>query len=177
MTPDSITPDDIELMERLTQGDCTALAKLYDRHSQVILSLSYKLLGNRSDAEDLLHDVWLEAWQHCSEYKSDRSSVKAWLLLRTRSRALDRIRTDAYKRRRSSGLPIPEDTNIGDDLYRIPSAIANIPEWQQGVIMLAYFEGMTTSEIGHRLGIPIGTVKSRSYSAMQSLRDMLCSGV
>jgi RNA polymerase sigma-70 factor (ECF subfamily) len=175
---------DSTLVERMTRGDRSALAALYNRHAPIMLALAHRLLGTRQDAEDLTHDVFLEAWQHCTEYSEERSSVRSWLLLRARSRAVDRLRSTANRRRiavntvqaSESEPSIPRHALASDDRHRLPDALAHMPESQQHVIALSYFEGLSTVEISLRLGIPTGTVKSRTHAAIATLRHVLGVG-
>ena len=172
---------DPALVLRMSQGDRAALAELYERHAQTLLSLAYLLLRDRPEAEDVLHDVFLEAYRRAAEYSEVRGSVRTWLLLRTRSRALDRLRSKG--RRQSLLLGVtreseqaggkPSDLAGIADRHRLPAALAQIPEPQQRVIELAYFEGLSTVEISSRLGIPAGTVKSRTHAAITALRSAL----
>jgi RNA polymerase sigma-70 factor (ECF subfamily) len=167
---------DLELLARMLRGDRGALAELYGLHAHSLLSLAYGVLRDRQEAEDLLHDVFLEAWRCAGDYDAARSSVRSWLLLRTRCRALDRLRANARKRALAEDVAELDRTPRAAphaDLHRLPAALAQVPEPQQGVIMLAYFEGLSTHEISSRLGIPEGTVKSRTHAAIKTLRSVL----
>jgi RNA polymerase sigma-70 factor (ECF subfamily) len=169
---------DAALVERLTRGDRDALAALYQRHGATLLALAYRLLRDRQESEDLIHDVFLEAWQHCAEYSQARSSVRGWLLLRTRSRALDRLRARARRRDASTGTENIEsgqahEYSMPSDEHRLPGALAQMPVTQKDVLVLSYFEGLSTLEISSRLGIPTGTVKSRTHAAIATLRHVL----
>ena len=171
---------DVALVVRMTHGDRSAVAELYGRHAPTLLALAQGVLRDRQEAEDVIHDVFLEAWQHCSEYSEARASVRSWLLLRTRSRAVDRVRmkarrnvltNDAVRDESQKRVANTDITLI--DQHRLPAALSRIPEAQQQVIWLAYFEGLSTPEIASRLGIPAGTVKSRTHAALATLRGML----
>lgn len=169
---------DEELIARMGRGDRAALAELYGLHARSLLALAQSLLRHRHDAEDLLHDVFLEAWRCADDYSPERGSVRSWLLMRTRSRALDRLRSSSRRRSAVStqsqgeaSAALPEALTA--DRHRLPAALAQVPEAQQGVLVLAYFEGLTTHEISSRLGIPEGTVKSRAHAAIQTLRKLL----
>jgi RNA polymerase sigma-70 factor (ECF subfamily) len=168
---------DVSLVERLTRGDRAALAALYQRHGATLLALAFRLLRDKQESEDLIHDVFLEAWQHCAEYAQARSSVRSWLMLRTRSRSLDRLRSrtrrrDATARSEPVELARGQDHKLSDG-HRLPGALAQMPVTQQDVIVLSYFEGLSTLEISSRLGIPAGTVKSRTHAAIAALRHAL----
>ena len=169
---------DVALMTALQQGDRGALASLYDRHAPQLLGLAWRILGNRGDAEDLIHDVFLEAWNKAASFDPGRGSVRAWLVTRVRSRAIDRLRVLGTARRHAMAETAAapeepaalEDPSHAPDRRRARDALAGLPEEQRTVIELAYFEGLTCREIGDRCGIPVGTVKSRMSAAIGKLR-------
>jgi RNA polymerase sigma-70 factor, ECF subfamily len=174
-------PDDGDraLVAAIAEGDRTALANLYDRYVSILLAVGQRMLGNRREAEDLVHDVFLEAWRQAGAYDSKRGSVKAWLLVRLRSRALDRHRAasrapmpiDAAARL-AEQVAVGEDSAVAlaPDRAAVRRALAALPEEQRAVLELGYFEGLSSSEIAARTGAPIGTVKSRVATALARLR-------
>lgn len=134
------------------------------------------MLKSPQEAEDLIHDVFLEAWRRSADYSEERGTVRAWLFMRARSRALDRIK--------SAGRPVAASTEpiaavaapaLADDHGRLRELLRAMPEVQQQVLILGYFEGLSTVEIAERLGIPAGTVKSRTRAALGALRTVLGS--
>jgi RNA polymerase sigma-70 factor (ECF subfamily) len=137
------------------------------------------VLGDRTVAEDVLHDVFLEAWHHAREFDPGRGTVRAWLVTRMRSRALDRRATSARQARLSDeagrqigGAEAPgADAQAGLDGERLRSHIADMPGELSAIIDLAYFEGLSSPEIAARLHIPVGTVKSRMARALSLLRQ------
>lgn len=168
------------LLAAAAAGDETALAGLYDRHASTMLGVALRILKVRQDAEDLVHDVFVEAWQHARDFDPRRGSVRSWLLVRVRSRAVDRLRSlDAARRRgllAAAGEPSEEEPAVapvwdGVDRARARSALDTLPEPQRVLVELAYFEGMTCSEMAAHCAIPIGTVKSRLSAAMAKLRQ------
>ena len=170
---------DQQLLVKIQAGDKLALAQLYDRHADLMLGLAYRILQQRDDAEDLLHDVFLEVWQQAKQYDPERGSVSTWLLLRLRSRAIDRLRTLALARERALAkaaeqTPIPSDASIDPSVAsehaRTKQAVDGLSEVQRTVVQLGYFEGLTCAEIATRCNIPIGTVKSRLAAALSQLR-------
>jgi RNA polymerase sigma-70 factor, ECF subfamily len=178
---------DIDVLRRVAGGDKGALGMLYDRHGGVMLALGVRIVGVRRDAEDLLHDVFLEAWRHAGDYDARRGSVKTWLLLRMRSRCLDRVRSHAFARtepltlvteptRASGGGAVAENMETGMDGARAKGLLDSLPPGQREVLELGYFEGLSFSEIAARLGIPVGTVKSRVSAALVKLREELGVG-
>lgn len=170
-----MNPSDESLVARMAQGDRDALSSLYGRHAPKLLGLLLSMLGGKAEAEDLLHDVFLEVWRHAGDYAPERGSVRAWLVTRTRSRALDRIKSAS--RRRSVHTEEAPETSVPappfDDHRRLQQTLLTMPENQREVLLLAYFEDLSASEIAVRLGIPVGTVKSRTRAALTTLRDIL----
>jgi RNA polymerase sigma-70 factor (ECF subfamily) len=179
--PDTSTLDDVELVHAMARGERDALALLYDRHAGSMLALAQRIVGRGSEAEDVIHDVFLEAWRHSADYDQARASVKSWLLLRTRSRSLD-VQKSARVSRQASGLDDAWLAELGDpsadrsespDRMRIRQVLVALPPEQREVLLLGYFEGLSSSEIALRVGVPIGTVKSRVAAALAALRGTL----
>jgi len=169
---------DPELATAMAQGDSTALGVLYDRHAPVMLATAGRILGNQREAEDLVHDVLLEAWQKAADYDRARGSVRTWLLVRLRSRALDRLRRSGRikvqtmeARTIDESLPAQaDDPGQSIDHARVRLALQELSEPQRRVLELAYFEGLSSTEVAERLAIPIGTVKSRTAAGLARLR-------
>ncbi|HEY2404781.1 MAG TPA: sigma-70 family RNA polymerase sigma factor [Polyangiaceae bacterium] len=163
----------------MARGDTAAIAALYDRHARQMLGLAERIAGGRPQAEDLVHDVFVEAWRCAADYDQTRGSVKAWLLLRTRSRAID-YRKSANVARTVVGadtllatLADPVAEVDVTDRSRLRARLAALSEEQREVLVLGYFEGLSSSEIAERIAVPIGTVKSRVAAALASLRRSL----
>jgi RNA polymerase sigma-70 factor (ECF subfamily) len=182
ITPPARDPEsDAELVRRMARGDRAALAELYERHAPRLCALARQILGDQGEAEDLLHDVFLEAWRHAADYSESRGTVSAWLSLRTRSRALDRRRSAPHRRNvafADSGvefLGAPPDSSKdparASDRDRLRRALGTMTEPEREVLFLGYFQGLSASEIAERLGAPLGTVKTRTRSALGKLRD------
>lgn len=175
---------DVMLVEAMAGGDRAALGQLYDRHAGLMLAVGIRMMGNREAAEDLLHDVLLEAWKRASDFDAARGTVRGWLTLRMRSRALDRLRSVKRTRTVSSedepveGRPAPvgEDPALGPDRKRVATVLGALPEQQRSVLELAYFEGLSSTEIATRLEVPVGTVKSRTAAGLRKLRAALTEG-
>lgn len=148
-----------------------------------MLAIASRMLRDTNEAEDLVHDVFMEAHRKAGDYDPERASVKTWLTVRLRSRALDRLRSARVSRTDSlDAKPAPERfarvsahlSRMGDQ-GKLAGVLAELPEAQREVLELAYFEGLSSREIGERLGIPTGTVKSRTRAAFQALRLVLHS--
>jgi RNA polymerase sigma-70 factor, ECF subfamily len=175
--------DDVDLLGNAAAGDPDALAALYDRHSARMLGLALHLLGNRRDAEDLLHDVFLEVWKRAASYDAQRAGVRTWLLVKVRSRALDRLRSLGTARRHgmagSAEVDGVEDLEAdlavlrGVDQSRALEALERLPDAQRDAVRLCYLEGWSCGEIAERCGLPVGTVKSRLARALALLREQL----
>jgi RNA polymerase sigma-70 factor (ECF subfamily) len=173
--------EDDRLMEAAARGDQGALAALYDRHASAMLGVAIRILRDRGDAEDLLHDVFMEAWQKAADFDPQRGSVRSWLLLRVRSRGIDRIRAlDSARRhallRAADPIETPRVAHPSwesPDRARACAALESLPPEQRELIELGYFEGMSCSEMAAHRGIPLGTVKSRLGAGMAKLRQRL----
>lgn len=166
------------LVARMAQGDKVAIAQLYDRYAGGLLALGARILRDRLEAEDVLHDVFVEAWKRAADYDASRGTVQSWLFLRMRSRSLDRLRSKSRSSvvpseevlRAGAGKEMETDMSEAPDRRAAREALFGLPEEQQRVLTLAYFEGLSSSEIAHALGVPIGTVKSRTAAALKKLR-------
>jgi RNA polymerase sigma-70 factor (ECF subfamily) len=177
--PVSVDPvDDVRLVSAVVKGDRGALAALYDRHSPILLALGVRILADRALAEDVLHDMFLEAWHHAAEFDGSRGTVRAWLITRMRSRSLDRrgkvVRGGRVAEAAAKETAATAAEGIaGADRDRVRRGVAGLPAELTVIIELAYFDGLSASEIAERLGLPVGTVKSRLARAIATLRAQL----
>jgi RNA polymerase sigma-70 factor (ECF subfamily) len=168
-----------ELVRAVAGGDRAAFGELYDRLAPIALMLGYRILGSRREAEDVVHDVFLECWRNASLYDPTRGSVRSWLLVRMRSRSLDRLRArQAAPLLLDQGLldrlvPRASDAAPGSERGLLHELLRQLSSEQRTVIELGYVDGYTMSEIASALGIPIGTVKSRTTRALDRLRLLL----
>jgi RNA polymerase sigma-70 factor, ECF subfamily len=174
---------DHQLIEATAGGSADALAVLYDRYGSVLLSAGLRMLRNRRDAEDLLHDIFVEVWQQAGAYDAARGSVKSWLFLRMRSRAIDRLRRSSNKDVELSGkvlesatLDPAEDPTLSPDRAQVRSTLEALPHDQRVAIELAYFGGLSGPQISAQLGVPLGTIKTRLALGMSKLRAALGGG-
>ena len=172
--------DDAALVAAIARGNRLAMASLYDRYAPSLLALATRILGDRVHAEDVLHDSLLEAWRRAGEYDESRGSVRAWLVTRVRSRALDEHLGSARRARllRDNRVPLASlcwrapDSDRSDG-ERVRRGLADLPAELGVVVDMVYYEGLSARAIGSRLRIPSGTVKSRLARAMTYLRRYL----
>jgi RNA polymerase sigma-70 factor (ECF subfamily) len=166
----------------MARGDGEALGALYDRFAGEMLAVGQRFLGGAREAEDLVHDVFLEAWHRARHYDRTRGSVRTWLMLRLRSRALDWLRSA-----RRAGLVGFEETTGAPAASADPETawrrgralhgeLAELPAEQRVVLELGFFGGYSHAEIAVQLDIPLGTVKSRMSRAILALRSRLDPG-
>jgi RNA polymerase sigma-70 factor (ECF subfamily) len=180
--------DDPDLVGRMTGGDSSALAELYDRHGRAIYSLACRILSDPADAEDVVQDVFSQAWRQAARYDRSRATVAGWLLMMTRTRSLDRLRARRARPAATAASepaldtladagPGPEAATLtADAVRRMRRAMADLSELQRRAIELAYFEGLTQTDIADRLQEPLGTVKTRIRSALLKLRAAMVGG-
>lgn len=167
---------DAELVASIARGDRGALASLYDRHSAVLLGLAMRIVRDRREAEDLLHDVFLEAWRSAKNFDPKRGRVRTWLAIRMRSRALDLQKSARVSRNAGDAgldLLVDDSQHASPDHARVRAALADLGADQRRVLELAYFEGLSCTEIAERISIPVGTVKSRIAAGLDRLRNGL----
>lgn len=169
---------DSQLIEAVAAGDRSALSDLYDRYAGLMLAVGLKMLNDRREAEDVLHDVFLEVWRSARSFDADRGSARTWILMRMRSRCLDRRRRTrrAYELTDDSEPQTPEDPSAAVDRARVRAALGTLNEAQRQVIELGYFGGLSSTEIAEQTGTPVGTVKSRVAAALSKLRAGLQDG-
>lgn len=177
----------VESLRRIAQRDARALETLYDRFSPLLYRTILSIVRRREDAEEVLGAVFFHVWQKAADYSPAKGSVYGWLLCITRSRALDRLRTRGYKgnqRENSGGIDPDEMAQVGGAdpleqahqsqcMERVRAALECIPPEQRKVIEEAYLRGYSQSEVAGRLGMPLGTVKTRMRDGMKTLQILL----
>jgi RNA polymerase sigma-70 factor, ECF subfamily len=181
---------DQEMIAQIGRRDQTAFSALYDRLSGPLYSLAFKMLGDASDSQDALQEVFVQIWSRASTYDPEKSSVFSWAVLLTRSRAIDRLRARDRRLRVVVGSTADENTvaeatdastvesaadtaNRKDEAAHVRSLLNNLPEDQRQVIELAFFGHRTHHEIAAQLGQPLGTVKARIRRGLLKLREQL----
>jgi RNA polymerase sigma-70 factor, ECF subfamily len=175
---------DAVIVRRMADGDESALGALYDRWADAVHALVERIVRDEAEAEEVVEAVFWQAWQQAGRYTSDRGAPGAWLLAMARSRSLDRLR--ALRRRRDEqpaddsifnnqpavGDPL-SDLDANERAGRVVAALHVLPVEQREVLELAYFEGLSQTEIAERLALPLGTVKTRARLALRKMRDRL----
>jgi RNA polymerase sigma-70 factor (ECF subfamily) len=184
LTPgfDRPADDDFALMDALSSRDEGALSLLYDRHASAVLGVCVRILKERSDAEEVTGEVFTELWERASRYDATRGHPVAYLLNLARSRAIDRLRTRARRERIivdadaaeavAAGNPFAE-ARTGQMRTHIERAMGELHPEQKRALTLAYFDGMSHSEIASALSEPLGTVKTRIRQGLLRLRESL----
>jgi RNA polymerase sigma-70 factor (ECF subfamily) len=174
--------DDVKLLKAIAARDEAALAQLYDRYRTILFGLLMRILNNREEAEDVLQEVFLQVWRKAGDFDENRGRPFTWLVTLGRSRAIDRLRTLAARDRvaEASAKEAVEDfSDAATDAFKseqrglVNKALAQLPDEQKRPLMLAYFDGLTQSEIATRLGAPLGTVKTRMRTGLMNLREQL----
>jgi RNA polymerase sigma-70 factor (ECF subfamily) len=169
---------------RMAAGEAEALGELYDRHARGVYSLALRILQHPADAEDVVQEVFSQAWRQASRYDAARGVVAAWLLTLARSRAIDRLRARRTHVERSiegaggfaDVAPLPDTEMLSvEQVALVRAALDALPLLQRMAIELAYYEGLTHAEIAERLEQPLGTVKTRIRLALARLRDTLAA--
>jgi RNA polymerase sigma-70 factor (ECF subfamily) len=174
---------DRRCLERLGAGEEAALGELYDRHAAFLYSVIRRIVRVRTEAEDVLQEVWVQAWRRAGSYDASRGSVGAWLLTIARSRAIDRLRSLRSRQlaeTAASGESEPEPAGSPDVEalsgrvhQRVVSALESLEPRQREALELAYFGGLSQSEIAARLRAPLGTVKSWVRQGLHRLREIV----
>ena len=180
---------DRELVRRMAAGDQAALGELHDRFATLLHSVAQRIVGNPDDAEEVLEETFWQAWRQAERYEERRGGISTWLVMIARSRALDHVRGRRRIREErwdelaepdglTAGLdspdPSPLESAQADELRRVvASAVSTLPPEQRETVELAYFRGMSQSEIAQATGQPLGTVKTRCRLGLQKLREAL----
>jgi RNA polymerase sigma-70 factor, ECF subfamily len=180
--------DDISLLTRIAKQDQIALSELYDRYARIIYSMAYKSLQSVEESEEAVLDVFAQVWRIAERYDVNKGKADSWLFLLARSRILDRLRK---LQRNQPSIPIEteqgeiqipsssvepiEEVLIGERRDRILSALKTLPKEQRLVIELAYYQGLTHSQISTQIGISLGTVKTRIRLGLNKLKLALDS--
>jgi RNA polymerase sigma-70 factor (ECF subfamily) len=182
LQPDPAQVVDINLLHAIARRDEAALASLYDRYRLILFGLLLRIVNSREEAEDVLQEVFVQVWRRAADFDEQRGKPFTWLVTLARSRAIDRLRQLSARERLAVAAAYeapPEASDAVQDASRseqkeiVTGALRQLPEDQRQALLLAYFDGLTQSEIATRLGAPLGTVKTRIRSGLIKLRALL----
>ncbi|WP_350356566.1 sigma-70 family RNA polymerase sigma factor [Fodinibius halophilus] len=179
--------DEVQLMKRIQSRDDEALEELYDLYKRLLFSMVISIVKKKEEAEDLLQEIFVKIWNKAESFDPDRGNVYSWIVTLARNQAIDRIRSKGYKTQKKQSVSIheplfslegdkhdPMETTIFSDRAElVKKALEKIPEKQSEVIKIAYYRGLTQSEISDQLDIPLGTVKTRTRQGMIKLKRIL----
>ena len=178
-----VPPTDGELLRAVKAGQVEGLGVLYDRYARLVYGIAFKILANAEEAEDVTQDVFLTLW-HRDAYNPDRGSLGSFLTTMTRSRSIDKLRSrgtrfkflqrwrDAMQSEPAS-TSLLEQVSVQERSELVREALAQLSESERQVLEIAYYEGLSQSEIAKRLNIPLGTIKTRSRQGLLKLRQTL----
>ena len=180
-------PTDVDLMMGIQAGDPDALSQLYDRYNGIVKALILRIVHNETEADDLLQEVFMEIWNQAKNFSAQKGKPLGWMVTLTRRRAIDALRKkQAYARAEERLQAEPEqqplawvqnttaeDIRLGDTRALMAKVISSLPEAQQQVIELAFFQGMSQREIAANTNIPLGTVKTRLELGLKKIYDSL----
>ena len=172
--------EDRTVLDAVRRGDQRSLEELYRRHSSRLYALLLRMLRETADAEEVLQETFIDAWRRAGEYSASRGSVEAWLITIARSRAIDRIRNRGARLRvvkqseqlATADAPQPEPPDVHAQT-RLRKALGTLPPEQRRALELAYWDGLSQSEISRETGDPLGTVKTRVRLGLLRLAELL----
>jgi RNA polymerase sigma-70 factor (ECF subfamily) len=172
--------DDMRLVARIRAGDQQALSELYDRYSKVVYGVALRILHDTGAAEDLLQDIFLQLWRKPDAFDSSRGSLAAWLAVIARHRSIDRLRqrrpeTDIEDCVLASGTDFRDETERSLVIEKVRVVMNEMSPDQRAAMEMAFFEGLTHTEIADKTGEPLGTIKTRIRSGLQMLRARFAS--
>lgn len=167
--------DDAALIARMRAGDQTAMADLYDRYSGVVYGVALRVLANTTAAEDVVQEVFLQLWRNPQAFNADRGRLAPWLAVIARNRAIDHLRKrpiedDIDELPISTGVDLEDEAARKLAIERVRGVLTQLPQDQRKALEMAFFEGMTHSEIAGKTGEPLGTVKTRIRTGLLALR-------
>ena len=173
---------DEALVALVARGDEAALGELYDRVSRVAYGLALRVLRDERHAEDAVQEAFLQVWRSAATFRAERAKASTWILTLVHRRAVDLVRRE--ERRHAD--PLTDETSVGAgpeltdeaawlrfERERVQAALKQLPDTQREALELAYYGGFSQSELAERLGVPIGTIKSRMFAGLARLRELL----
>jgi RNA polymerase sigma factor (sigma-70 family) len=171
---------DEELLDAVASGDDGALAALYDRFGRVAYGLAHRILRDQALAEDAVQEAFLAVWRSADSYRRERAKPSTWILTLVHRRAVDLVRREHRRRGEpldevpeAAGDSVADEVDIRERRATVQSALAQLPDDQREALELAYYGGYTQSELAERLGVPLGTIKSRMFAGLARLRELV----
>jgi RNA polymerase sigma-70 factor (ECF subfamily) len=177
---------DRQLVLAVADGSAEALGRLYDRYVATVFGLARRIVSRLEDAEEVVQDVFTQVWREAGRYRDERASVAGWIVMLTRTRAIDRLRARRARpdgdqgAEASPGQPLPSADRDPEAVAisrqqadAIRRTLETLPDNQRALIEMAYYRGLTHTEIAAETGVPLGTVKTRIRTAMETLRGVL----
>ncbi len=167
--------NDAALVARIRAGDQSAMADLYDRYSGVVYGVALRVLGNTMAAEDVVQEIFLQLWRKPQAFDMDRGRMAPWLAVIARNRSIDHLRKrppedDIDELPISTGVDLEDETGQRLAVEKVRAILAGLPQEQRKALEMAFFEGMTHTEIAGRTGEPLGTIKTRIRTGLLALR-------
>jgi RNA polymerase sigma-70 factor, ECF subfamily len=171
---------DEELLEAIAVGDDAALGALYDRFGRVAYGVALRILRDRALAEDAVQEAFLAVWRSADSYRRERAKPSTWILTLVHRRAVDLVRREGRRRGEpleeapeATDASVPEEAELRRRRVAVQAALRQLPADQRQALELAYYGGYTQSELAERLGVPLGTIKSRMFAGLTRLRDLV----
>jgi RNA polymerase sigma-70 factor (ECF subfamily) len=180
---------DRDFMVRIKARDSAALSELYDHYNRLLFGLILSIVKKREEAEDILQEVFTSIWEKADQFDTERGTVYTWIVTLTRNMSIDRLRSKVYKEQQKQSTSLDnedvyhplfseendplENTILKDRAKRVYDALGQISDKQRKMLQVAYFNGLTQSEISEEFDIPLGTVKTRMRDGMLKLREIL----
>jgi RNA polymerase sigma factor (sigma-70 family) len=171
---------DEQLLEAIASGDERALGDLYDRFGRVAYGVALRVLRDRALAEDAVQEAFLAIWRSAERYRLERAKPSTWILTLVHRRAVDLVRREDRRRAEAldespeaAGGEVPEEAHLRERRTTVQAALRELPDDQREALELAYYGGYTQSELADRLGVPLGTVKSRMFAGLNRLRELV----
>lgn len=173
---------DEALVALVARGDEDALAELYDRVSRIAYGLALRVLRDERHAEDAVQEAFLQVWRSAASFRAERAKASTWILTLVHRRAVDLVRREERRQAdpltdETDSVQAPEQTEeaawLRFERERVQAALRQLPDVQREALELAYYGGFSQSELAERLGVPLGTIKSRMFSGLARLRELL----
>ncbi|MGH3081278.1 MAG: sigma-70 family RNA polymerase sigma factor [Gaiellaceae bacterium] len=171
---------DAQLLEAIAAGDERALGALYDRFGRVAFGVALRVLRDRALAEDAVQEAFLAIWRSAARYRQERAKPSTWVLTLVHRRAVDLVRREDRRRAdpldepaEDAGDEVPDEVDLRERRAAVQAALQQLPDDQRQALELAYYGGYTQSELAERLGVPLGTIKSRMFAGLTRLRELV----